>query len=126
MNFNEKILQYFRDSSHVGEFPNDEKDILKGEAGTVASGEKMQLQLKINNNKIIKAKFKAYGSVVTIAAMAYLAEWLENKKMSEVKLLTIEEIMRMLPVPETKRHCILLAYDALQSILIYNSRSFLL
>lgn len=117
MQYNKSILHYFHESAHVGEFSVNEENIVTGHAGTVTIGEQVQLQLKIKDNVIIAAKFKAYGSVVTVAVMAYLTAWLENKTLDEAKQLSVSQVMEVLLIPETKRHCALLGYEALATLL---------
>src|SRR5258708_6515424 len=80
-NFSEIILDHFYSPRNVGEFAVVENYI----TATVATPDKsaiMQLQIKLDpeNNKIVAAKFKAYGCPATIAVTSWLTIWLNQYK----------------------------------------------
>lgn len=55
-----------------------------GKAASFVCGAAMQISLKIDNNKIVAAKFKAAGCGYLIAAADVLCEKIENKSVAEI------------------------------------------
>lgn len=88
-----------------------------GEAGTPASRAVIKIYLRMEGGRVKAARFKAYGCVSTIAAGDWVAEWAHGKTLAEARGLTAEQIAHALKLAPIKRHCALLAEDALRAAL---------
>lgn len=73
----------------------------------------MKIYLRTESGRVAEARFKAYGCVSTIAAGDWVAEWARGKTLVEARGLTAEQIAQALKLAPLKRHCALLAQDAL-------------
>ena len=117
MTYNEKIIHYFENSNHSGEFADNLTNIYTGKAGDERNGDVVQIQLQIEDNKIIDAKFKAYGTVITIAAAAWLTEFVIGKTLKQAHEITLELIINALEISKLRIHSALLATTGLKMAL---------
>jgi len=115
MQYSQVIVEHFINPQNVGAWSPADKNIFTARVGTQQSGDVVQLQIKINNNVIECAKFKAYGCVPTIAACSYVTQWLKNKSIAAAVQLSSEHISEALDIPSLKMHCALLVEDAVKS-----------
>ena len=62
MAYSEKLLDHYENPRNVGTLNKDEDDIGTGLVGAPACGDVMKLQIKVDEDGIIKdAKFKTFG-----------------------------------------------------------------
>jgi nitrogen fixation NifU-like protein len=86
-----------------------------GEVGNPACGDVMKLYLKIEDNKIVDAKFKTFGCGAAIASSSITTELIKGKTVEEALKLSNEAVAEALGgLPPAKRHCSVLAEDALK------------
>ena len=113
--YNSLILEHFRAPRNVGEFAASEIPHLgSAQVGMAGRSNVMQLQLKWASDKTIcAARYKIHGCGVAIAAASWLSERLQGLTLAQAQSITHEEISRMLDLPPFKRHCAILAEDAL-------------
>lgn len=112
--YNEKIIYYFENLNHNGEFSADIKNIYTGKAGHERNGDVVQIQLHIENNKIMDAKFKAYGTVVTIAAAAWLTTFVIDKSLEETDSISAAFITNTLSISTLHLYSAVICSDALK------------
>jgi len=78
----------------------------------------VQIFLRIDNNKIIDARFITDGCATTIAAGSMACELAMGKPLREAFKITKEIILKQLGgLPEESIHCALLASDTLRAAL---------
>ena len=113
--FNQKVLSLFEKPQNVG--------IIKladgvGEAGNLELGQLVKLYVKIEDETIKEAKFKAYGGVLTIACASALTILVQDMSIDRAKNITCKEILSYLELKEDK-YCndIDICVDALISAL---------
>ncbi len=111
--YSPEIWSRFSAPGHAGELA----DAAVGEAGTPASRARLRLYLRVTDGVIAEARFKAYGCVSTIAAGDWVADWASGKTLAEARGLTAEQIAQVLVLAPIKRHCAVLAEDALRAAL---------
>lgn len=122
MKYSEKILEHFFRPRNVGNFTVDEESIGRTVVGNYENGSLIHFQIKIYEEKIVAARFKAYGSCPLIAACSYATEWVIQKTIADAKLFTSAELITALEIPPLKIYCALLVEDALmKSIEDYSS-----
>ena len=75
----------------------------------------MKLQIKVENNKIVDAKFKTFGCGSAIASSSLATEWVKGKSVDEAMAIQNTEIVEELSLPPVKIHCSVLAEDAIKA-----------
>lgn len=123
MIYSKKILRYFNKKKYIGILDVHKKNIVMGSAGSAVRGDIIQLFLKITpTQKIAQAKFKVQGSVATIAAAAWLTEYIQGKSVMEIKKMDVQRVMVELGLLSLRQHCVLLAIKALENAILYPKR----
>ena len=88
-----------------------------GEVGSPACGDLMKFWIKVENNRIIKAKFRTFGCASAIASTSILTEIVtENGGMTIEQALKIKPsdiVDRLGGLPRIKLHCSVLGDQAL-------------
>ena len=106
------VWQYFNDDRRAGAWPLAE-DVIAVRANTPGSRAVMAVQIKLIADQVADARFQVYGCVSAIACGAWLADWLVGKDQAQLAELTANDIDAALALAPVKRHCALLAEDAL-------------
>jgi nitrogen fixation NifU-like protein len=75
----------------------------------------MKLQIKVENEKIVDAKFKTFGCGSAIASSSLATEWVKGKTLDEALAIKNTEIVEELSLPPVKIHCSVLAEDAIKA-----------
>lgn len=115
MDYSPHIWERFRRPRYAGELAG--ADVVCGESRTPASKAVLRLQLKVAEGQIHVARFLALGCPSTIAAGDWLCEWLEGRGLAEAKVLSAGRVAEALALAPVRRHCAVLAEDALQAAL---------
>ena len=88
------------------------------EVGNPACGDVMKLYLRIEDDKIVDAKFKTFGCSAAIASSSMTTELIIGKTVDEALLLSNEAVTEALGgLPPAKQHCSVLAEEALRAAL---------
>ena len=115
MAYSEKVIDHYKDPRNVGSFVKEENDIGTGLVGAPECGDVMKLQIKVENDKIVDAKFKTFGCGSAIASSSLATEWVKGKSMDEAMKIQNTEIVEELSLPPVKIHCSVLAEDAIKA-----------
>jgi len=85
----------------------------------------MRLSLRIEDGKVVEARFRTFGCAAAIAASSMTTEMIRGKRLEEVALITNLQVAEALGgLPESKVHCSVLAEQALREALSdYRGRS---
>jgi nitrogen fixation NifU-like protein len=75
----------------------------------------MKLQIEVDGDRIVDAKFKTFGCGSAIASSSLATEWLRGKTLQEATAITNTEIVQELSLPPVKIHCSVLAEDAIKA-----------
>jgi NifU-like protein involved in Fe-S cluster formation len=113
--YSPEVWRRFRAPRHAGVL--DGAGVCMGEARTPASKAVLRLFLDIGQGRIRAARFQALGCPSSIAAGDWLCEWLEQRSVSEAARLTVAELAEALALAAERRHCAVLAEDALRHAL---------
>jgi len=115
MAYSDKVLDHYENPRNVGTFDSD-SNVGTGMVGAPACGDVMKLQIKVNDDGVIKdAKFKTYGCGSAIASSSLLTEWVKGKTLTEASLIKNTDIAEELALPPVKIHCSVLAEDAISA-----------
>ncbi len=113
--YSEKVMDHFMNPRNVGEI--EEPDGV-GTVGNPSCGDIMQMFIKVENDVIVDAKFKTFGCGAAIATSSMATELIKGKTIEEAIKITNAKVTKELGgLPKVKRHCSVLAEQALQSAL---------
>ena len=113
MAYSEKVLDHYGNPRNVGVIDEDQS-VGTGMVGAPACGDVMKLQIKVDDNGIIRdAKFKTYGCGSAIASSSLVTEWVKGKSLDQAAEIKNTHIAEELSLPPVKIHCSVLAEDAI-------------
>ncbi len=115
MAYSEKVIDHYNDPRNVGSFVKEEDSVGTGLVGAPECGDVMKLQIKVENDKIVDAKFKTFGCGSAIASSSLATEWVKGKSVDEAMTIQNTEIVEELSLPPVKIHCSVLAEDAIKA-----------
>ncbi len=115
MSYSEKVIDHYKEPRNVGSFTKQEEGVGTGLVGAPECGDVMKLQIKVENNKIVDAKFKTFGCGSAIASSSLATEWVKGKSIDEAMAIQNTEIVKELSLPPVKIHCSVLAEDAIKA-----------
>jgi len=117
MAYSEKVVDHFNNPRNMGSFKKDEEGVGTGMVGAPECGDVMKLQIKVQNDMIVDAKFKTFGCGSAIASSSLATEWLKGKTIDEAQKIKNTDIVQELNLPPVKIHCSVLAEDAIKAAL---------
>ena len=115
MAYSEKVVDHFNNPRNMGSFKKDEPDVGTGIVGAPECGDVMKLQIKVQDDTIVDAKFKTFGCGSAIASSSLSTEWLKGKTVQEAGAIKNTDIVQELNLPPVKIHCSVLAEDAIKA-----------
>ena len=116
MAYSEKVMDHYENPRNVGSFGKEDDQVGTGMVGAPACGDVMKLQIKVDEQGIIRdARFKTYGCGSAIASSSLVTEWVKGKSLNEAMALKNTEIAEELALPPVKIHCSILAEDAIKA-----------
>ena len=112
--YSEKVIERWLNPKNLGKIEDpDGFGRVTGLCGDV-----MEISLRVNNDRIIEAKFLTQGCGPTLAAGSMATELVVGKTVQEAFKITHEIILNNLGgLPEESEHCALLASDTLKEAL---------
>ena len=123
MAYSEKVIDHYNEPRNVGSFTKEEDGVGTGLVGAPECGDVMKLQIKVENDQIVDAKFKTFGCGSAIASSSLATEWVKGKSVDEAMDIQNTEIVEELSLPPVKIHCSVLAEDAIKAAISdYKSR----
>ena len=115
MAYSEKVLDHYENPRNVGSLDKESLSVGTGMVGAPACGDVMKLQIEVEGDTIIDAKFKTYGCGSAIASSSLVTEWLKGKTLNEAQTIKNSDIAEELALPPVKIHCSVLAEDAIKA-----------
>lgn len=124
MAYSNKVVDHYNDPRNVGSFGKEEENVGTGLVGAPECGDVMKLQIKVEEDRIVDAKFKTFGCGSAIASSSLATEWIKGKTIGEALAIKNTDIVEELSLPPVKIHCSVLAEDAIRTaIKDYQDRS---
>jgi nitrogen fixation NifU-like protein len=78
----------------------------------------MRLYLKVEEGKIVEAKFRTFGCGAAIASSSMLTEMIKGKTLEEARTITNQQVSDALDgLPPVKIHCSVMAEQAVKAAL---------
>ncbi len=117
MAYSDKVVDHFNNPRNMGSFKKEDADVGTGIVGAPECGDVMKLQIKVQNDTIVDAKFKTFGCGSAIASSSLATEWLKGKTLEQAQKIKNTDIVQELNLPPVKIHCSVLAEDAIKAAL---------
>jgi len=115
MAYSEKVLDHYNNPRNVGSFDKDDVQVGTGVVGAPECGDVMKLQIKVEGDRIVDAKFKTFGCGSAIASSSLATQWIKGKTLAQAREINNSQIVKELSLPPVKIHCSVLAEDAIKS-----------
>ena len=113
--YNEVILDHFLNPRNTGDLP--EADGV-GEVGATAFGDVMRISLKVQDGRIVEARFRTFGCGTAIASSSVTTELLKGRTIEEARKFSGREVSQALGgLPPAKSHCGVMAEEAVKAAL---------
>jgi nitrogen fixation NifU-like protein len=111
--YTEKVVDHYQNPRNMGEL--DAPDGV-GTVGNPTCGDMMQIQIKVQDERIKDVKFKTFGCGAAIATTSVATELIKGKTIEEALQVTNQDVMDVLGgLPPVKVHCSLLAKEAIHA-----------
>ena len=85
----EQVIKYYENPRNVGTIADADG---VGVVGAPASGEMMKLTIKVSQERVVDAKFKAFGCPTAIAASSLITELIKERTIQEVLNITDQQV----------------------------------
>ncbi|MEM9379876.1 MAG: Fe-S cluster assembly scaffold IscU [Planctomycetota bacterium] len=115
MAYSDKVLDHYENPRNVGSLDKSSETVGTGIVGAPECGDVMKLQIQVEGDTIVDAKFKTFGCGSAIASSSLATEWLKGKKVGEAMSISNTQIVEELSLPPVKIHCSVLAEDAIKA-----------
>ena len=115
MAYSEKVLDHYDNPRNVGSMDKSSRKVGTGIVGAPECGDVMKLQIEVEGDMIVDAKFKTFGCGSAIASSSLATEWLKGKTLGEAGKIDNVQIVEELSLPPVKIHCSVLAEDAIKA-----------
>ncbi|HJP02174.1 MAG TPA: Fe-S cluster assembly scaffold IscU [Planctomycetota bacterium] len=115
MAYSDKVLDHYNNPRNVGSLDKGKDNVGTGVVGAPECGDVMKLQIEVDGDRIVDAKFKTFGCGSAIASSSLATEWIKGKTVDEALSIDNTRIVQELSLPPVKIHCSVLAEDAIKS-----------
>jgi nitrogen fixation NifU-like protein len=111
--YSAKVMDHFNNPRNSGDMDNPDGI---GHVGNPVCGDIMELYIKVKDNVITDARFKAFGCGAAIATSSMVTEMVKGKTLEEALKISNKAVAEALDgLPAIKMHCSVLAEEALKS-----------
>jgi len=115
MAYSDKVIDHYNNPRNVGSMDKSSAKVGTGVVGAPECGDVMKLQIEVEGDRIVDAKFKTFGCGSAIASSSLATEWIKGKTLDEAMGIKNTQIVEELSLPPVKIHCSVLAEDAIKS-----------
>lgn len=113
--YSAQLLDHFQNPRHAGDL---EGANAAAEIENPVCGDVIRVSLRVENGKVVDARFKARGCVPAIACGSALTELMIGKRLADVRGLNRDDVFAAVGgVPAASTHAAQLALDALAAAL---------
>ncbi len=111
--YTKRVIEHFQKPHNLGKMKDADA---VGEVGNPICGDIMRLYIKVEDGRIIDAKFKTFGCGAAIATSSMVTEIVKGKTIEEALKVSNRAVAEALGgLPKVKMHCSVLAEEALKS-----------
>jgi nitrogen fixation NifU-like protein len=113
--FTETLLDHFRNPRNAGELPSADVTV---EVANPVCGDVLRLAARVENGRILDARFLCRGCTTSIACASLLTEQIRSRTPAELRSLDAESLsLAFGGLPPATLHGAQLAADALRALL---------
>lgn len=114
--YREEFMEIYKSNANFGQMASP---TLSGAQINSVCGDKMTLQLKLQDDKVIDAKFSGVSCAVSKTSASIITESIKGKSIVELRKLTEKEILDLIKfdLTSSRQQCALLCYYALRNAL---------
>src|SRR3989337_2052860 len=111
--YSDKVMDHFRNPRNVGEVEDPDG---VGEVGNPACGDLMKITIRVQDDRIVDAKFLTFGCGAAIATSSMCTELVKGRTLQEAMEISNKAVAEALDgLPPLKMHCSNLAADGLHA-----------
>ena len=108
-------MDHFMNPRHTGDLA---APCGEGWSGPTNRGYFMRIQVCLEDQHVVEARFATFGCVPAIAAGSLITDWVRGRTIDEARVFTAPRLAKALGgLPESRRFCADLAVDALHAAL---------
>lgn len=115
MAYTDKVIDHFNNPRNMGSLDKSADTVGTGIVGAPECGDVMKLQIQVEGDRIVDARFKTFGCGSAIASSSLATEWVKGKTLAEAKEIKNTDIVEELALPPVKIHCSVLAEEAIKA-----------
>jgi nitrogen fixation NifU-like protein len=115
MAYSDKVIDHYNNPRNVGSLDKAKSSVGTGIVGAPECGDVMKLQIEVEGDRIVDAKFKTFGCGSAIASSSLATEWIKGRTLDEAMEIRNTQIVEELSLPPVKIHCSVLAEDAIKA-----------
>ena len=115
MAYSDKVIDHYNNPRNVGSLDKKADNVGTGIVGAPECGDVMKLQIQVEGDRIVDARFKTFGCGSAIASSSLATEWLKGKSLDQARQIKNTDIVEELSLPPVKIHCSVLAEDAIKA-----------
>ena len=115
MAYTDKVIDHFNNPRNMGSLDKASDTVGTGIVGAPECGDVMKLQIQVEDDRIVDAKFKTFGCGSAIASSSLATEWMKGKTLAEAHAIQNTAIVEELSLPPVKIHCSVLAEEAIKA-----------
>ena len=105
MAYTDKVIDHFENPRNMGSLDKDAEEVGTGIVGAPECGDVMKLQIRVEDDRIVDAKFKTFGCGSAIASSSLATEWVKGMTLEEAEAVKNTDIVEELSLPPVKIHC---------------------
>lgn len=112
----EIIVSHWKNPRNFGSLKDKNRKLF---LANPSCGDEIQMEAKIENDKIVKIKFSGKGCIISMATASLLTENAKGKDVSEVKKWDKDFVLNLLGIElgPTRLKCALLPLETLQKLI---------
>ncbi len=115
MAYSNKVLDHYNNPRNVGSLDKNATNVGTGVVGAPECGDVMKLQIQVEGDTIVDAKFKTFGCGSAIASSSLATEMIKGMTLDQAAKISNTMIVEELNLPPVKIHCSVLAEDAIKA-----------
>jgi nitrogen fixation protein NifU and related proteins len=116
MTYSSKVVDHVENPRNVGSLDKEAANVGTGVVGAPACGDVMKLQIRVGESGVIEdARFKTFGCGSAIASSSLVTEWVKGRTLEDALTIQNRDVAEELDLPPVKRHCSVLAEDAIKA-----------
>ncbi|MBI3281191.1 MAG: SUF system NifU family Fe-S cluster assembly protein [Acidobacteria bacterium] len=112
--YQEDILDHYENPSNYGSLENPD---ISYEEDNPLCGDKIRMELKVEDGIITDIRFSGYGCTISRASASMLTERIKGQRLDDVKKMSKDDILEMLGIPlgPVRLKCALLSLKVLKA-----------